>query len=142
LEWYTLLFFMFFISLFVGLVISALIRVICSSYFARQLYWYCWVIREKSQRWNSKIFILKIFGLLIMPKELRNFFNCLSHVSKWSKYFFNVPSTLLLKFLGMPMGGNLQNVISKFVRFFVNLGLKILRFSRLKVVFEADIIKR
>jgi len=39
-------------------------------------------------------------------------------------------------------GGNSQNFFSKFVRFFVTLGLKILRLSRLKVVFETDIIKR
>jgi hypothetical protein len=42
----------------------------------------------------------------------------------------------------MPLGGNSQNFLSKFVRFFVTLGLKIMRFSRFKVVFEADIIKR
>jgi len=39
-------------------------------------------------------------------------------------------------------GGNSQNFLSIIVRFFVTLGLKILRFLRLKVVFEADIIKR
>jgi len=31
-------------------------------------------------------------------------------------------------------GGNLQNLLSKFVRFFVTLGLKILRLLSLKVV--------
>jgi len=37
--------------------------------------------------------------------------------------------------------GNSQNFLSKFIRFFVTLGLKILRLLRLKVFFEADIIK-
>ncbi len=35
---------------------------------------------------------------------------------------------------------NSQNFLGKFVRFFVTLGLKILRFFMLKVLFEADII--
>jgi hypothetical protein len=39
-------------------------------------------------------------------------------------------------------GQNSQNFVSKFVRFFETLGLKILRLLRLKVVFKADIIKR
>jgi hypothetical protein len=38
-------------------------------------------------------------------------------------------------------GGDSKNFLWKFVRFFITLGLKILRLSRLKVVFEADIIK-
>ncbi len=38
-------------------------------------------------------------------------------------------------------GGNSQNFLRKFVRFFVNLGLRILRLLSLKVVFDADIIK-
>jgi len=38
--------------------------------------------------------------------------------------------------------GSSQNVLSKFVRFFVTLGLKILILLWLKVVFRADIIKR
>jgi hypothetical protein len=46
------------------------------------------------------------------------------------------------KFLDRTLGGNSQNFLSKFVTFLVFLGLKILRFLRLKVVFEADIIKR
>jgi len=37
--------------------------------------------------------------------------------------------------------GNSQNFLGKFVRFFLTLGLKILRLFRLKVLFEADIIK-
>jgi len=36
---------------------------------------------------------------------------------------------------------NSQNFLGKFVRFFVTLGLKILRLFRLTVLFEADIIK-
>jgi riboflavin kinase/FMN adenylyltransferase len=40
------------------------------------------------------------------------------------------------------LGGNSQNFLSKFVRFCVTFGLKILRLLRPKVVFEADIIKR
>jgi len=38
-------------------------------------------------------------------------------------------------------GGNSQNFLHKFVRFFVTLGPKILRLLGLKVIFEADIIK-
>jgi len=38
-------------------------------------------------------------------------------------------------------GGNSQNVLQKFVRFFVTLDIKILRLLTLKVVFNADIIK-
>jgi len=40
-----------------------------------------------------------------------------------------------------PLGGDSQNFLGKLVRFFVTLGLKILRLFRLKVRFEADIIK-
>jgi hypothetical protein len=39
-------------------------------------------------------------------------------------------------------GGNSQNFLSKFVRFFVTLCLKILILLRLKVVFEEEIIKK
>jgi len=39
------------------------------------------------------------------------------------------------------LSGNSQNFLGKFVRFFVTLGLKILRLFRLTVLFEADIIK-
>jgi len=41
----------------------------------------------------------------------------------------------------MFLGGDSQNFLGKFVRFFVTLGLKILRLFILKVLFEADIIK-
>jgi len=37
--------------------------------------------------------------------------------------------------------GNSQNFLGKFVRFLITLGLKILILFRLKVLFEADIIK-
>jgi len=39
------------------------------------------------------------------------------------------------------LGGDSQNFLRKFVRFFVTLGLKILRLFWLKVLFGADIIK-
>jgi len=39
------------------------------------------------------------------------------------------------------LGGDSQNLIQKSVRFFVTLGLKILKLFRLKVLFEADVIK-
>jgi len=39
----------------------------------------------------------------------------------------------------MHQGGNSQNFLGKFVRFFVTVGLKILRFFKLKVYFETDI---
>jgi len=39
------------------------------------------------------------------------------------------------------LGGNSQNFLGKFVRFFVTLGPKILWLFGLKVLFEADIIK-
>jgi len=38
-------------------------------------------------------------------------------------------------------GGDSQNFLHKFVRFFVTSDLKILRLIRLKVLLEADIIK-
>jgi hypothetical protein len=38
-------------------------------------------------------------------------------------------------------GWDSQNFLGKFVRFFVTLGLKILRLFRLKVLFIVDIIK-
>jgi len=38
------------------------------------------------------------------------------------------------------LGGNSQNFLGEFIRFFVTLGLKILRLFRLKVLFEADLI--
>jgi hypothetical protein len=38
--------------------------------------------------------------------------------------------------------GDSQNILQKFVRFFLTLSLEILILLRLKVVFEADIIKR
>jgi hypothetical protein len=40
------------------------------------------------------------------------------------------------------LGGDSQNFLRKFVRFFLTLSLKILILLRLKVVFDADIIKR
>jgi len=40
------------------------------------------------------------------------------------------------------LGGDSHNFLSNFVRFFVTLGLEILRLLRLKVVFKADISKR
>jgi hypothetical protein len=39
------------------------------------------------------------------------------------------------------LGGNSQNFLHKFVRFFVTLGIKILRLFKLKVLFEANINK-
>ena len=38
-------------------------------------------------------------------------------------------------------GGNSQNFLRQILNIFVTLGLNILRFLRLKVVFKADIIK-
>jgi hypothetical protein len=38
-------------------------------------------------------------------------------------------------------GGNSQNFLRKFLRFFLTLCLKILKLFRLKVPFETDIIK-
>ncbi len=40
------------------------------------------------------------------------------------------------------LGGNSQNFLSKFVRFFVTLGLKILILLSLKAVIEAEIDKK
>jgi len=39
------------------------------------------------------------------------------------------------------LGGDSQNFLHKFVRFFITLGLKILRLFGLGVLFEANIIK-
>jgi len=47
----------------------------------------------------------------------------------------------MLKHEIIAQGENSQNFLRKFVRFFFTLGLKILRLFRLKVLFEADIIK-
>jgi hypothetical protein len=49
-----------------------------------------------------------------------------------------------LRILFKLLGGDSQNFLRKFVRFFVTLGLKILKLLRLfwlKVIFEEDIIK-
>ena len=43
--------------------------------------------------------------------------------------------------LDLALCGNSQNFLHKFVRFFVTLGLKILRLLRQKVVFEAYVMK-
>jgi hypothetical protein len=43
--------------------------------------------------------------------------------------------------MGKTTGWGITKLLSKFVIFFVTLGLKILRVFRLKVLFEADIIK-
>jgi hypothetical protein len=48
----------------------------------------------------------------------------------------------ILTSVGKTQGGDSQNFLQKFVRFFLTLSLKILILLRLKVVFEADIIKR
>ncbi len=42
---------------------------------------------------------------------------------------------------GNALSGNSQNFLSKFVRFFLTLDFKNLKLFRLKVLFEADIIK-
>jgi len=42
---------------------------------------------------------------------------------------------------GKTLGWNSQNVLQKFVRICLTLGLKILRLLTLKVVFDEDIIK-
>jgi len=39
------------------------------------------------------------------------------------------------------LGGDSQNFLRKFARFFITLGLEILRLFRLKVLFEVDIMK-
>jgi len=49
--------------------------------------------------------------------------------------------TVETKFQVRLLGGNPQNFLPKFVRFFLTLGLKIWTLFRLKVLFEADIIK-
>ncbi len=48
----------------------------------------------------------------------------------------------LRRFVNFHPGWDSQNFLSKFVRFVVTLGLKILRLLSLKVLFEADTIKR
>ncbi len=50
------------------------------------------------------------------------------------------PTNFSLSF-PVKLGGDSQNFLHIFLRFFVALGLKILRLFRLKVLFEADIIK-
>jgi len=56
------------------------------------------------------------------------------------KYFYQIGMEEVKKF--KDLGGNSQNFLLKFIRFFVTLGLKILRLFRFKVVFEANVIKR
>jgi len=60
----------------------------------------------------------------------------------WLFRFFHKNHITLYDFYPLHLGGNLQKFLSKFVRFFITLGLKIFILLRLKVVFEADIIKR
>jgi len=38
--------------------LNVFLTLICSSYLARQPDWYCWVMSEKSKRWNSTIFYM------------------------------------------------------------------------------------
>jgi len=54
---------------------------------------------------------------------------------------WSISSTCLCPVFGNAnaLGGDSQNFLRKFVRFFVTLGLKILRLNLLKVLFEADI---
>jgi hypothetical protein len=54
---------------------------------------------------------------------------------------FGTKAWLVIDYNGN-QGGVSQNILGKFVRFFKNLGLQILRLFRLKGSFEADIIKR
>ncbi len=56
------------------------------------------------------------------------------------KQLWNTQDTLGT-FVSPLQGGDSQNFLQKFVRFFVTLGLKILRLLKRKVVFEAYINK-
>jgi hypothetical protein len=57
------------------------------------------------------------------------------------KVFYSIRLEGIFARLHPAQGGDSQNFLQKFERFFVTLGLKILRLFRLKVPFEADIIK-
>jgi hypothetical protein len=58
--------------------------------------------------------------------------------TKSSKYR---KAAVCLNLCAKNLGGDSQYFLHKFIIFFVTLGLKILRLFRLKVLFEADIIK-
>jgi hypothetical protein len=63
----------------------------------------------------------------------------MSHYAvKTSFYDLFVLSSLLYYVHDKQLGGNSQKFLRKFVRFFLTLGLKILRLFRLKVLFEAS----
>ncbi len=59
-----------------------------------------------------------------------------------SRYTFILNESFSLYTKYNDLGGNSQKFLRKFIRFFATLGLKTLRLFRLKVLFEADIIKR
>jgi len=56
----------------------------------------------------------------------------------WTEFAFYKFKTICKT---VDMGGDSQNFLQKFIRFFLTLGLKILGLFRIKVLFEADIIK-
>jgi hypothetical protein len=70
--------------------------------------------------------------------------SCRRHFSKnygnSEKTFAEFPS-FVFKAMFNELGGNSQNFLGKFVRFFVTLGLEILRLFMLKVLFKATIIQ-
>jgi len=54
---------------------------------------------------------------------------------------YKVRKTQIVTVRHRPQGGDSQNFLRKFIRFFVTLGLKILRLFNLKVLFETNIIE-
>jgi len=66
---------------------------------------------------------------------------CLSKLASAQKNCFPIFFATFATHKNKNLGQDSQNFLGKFVRVFVTLGLKILRFFRLKVLFEGDIIK-
>ncbi len=68
---------------------------------------------------------------IVGVKEVKQFFQSLNNWAFKRVVFINTKHK----------SGDLQNLLGKFVTFFVTFGLKILRLFRPKVLFEANIIK-
>jgi len=65
---------------------------------------------------------------------------CKASINVQNTTFVSLHISLSFTFI-TNQGGDSQNILRKFVRFFETLDLKILRLFRLGVLFEADIIK-
>jgi len=78
---------------------------------------------------------------LVWRGPLESLFNCSFIIFSNCIFTQNIKMNFFSVIKVKHLGGNSQNFLWKFVRFFLTLGLKILRLFGLKVLFEADIIK-